>query len=161
MWFGQRLDAAAGSAYNVGEYTEVHGPLDVDRFRTALCRVVAATETLRTRFTADGETVHQIVEPDPAWELTVVDLRDSADPGAAAEAWRENDFAEPFELERAPLFRYAVLLLGDEHWIWYHCYHHIAVDGFSCSLIASRVADTYTALVTGTAHTLPESPLAP
>ncbi|MFE2219587.1 amino acid adenylation domain-containing protein [Streptomyces canus] len=161
MWFGQRLDSAARSAYNVGEYTEIHGPVDVDRFRTALCQVVAATETLRARFTADGEGVHQIVEPDPAWELTVVDLRDATDPGAAADAWREADLAVPFALEEAPLFRYALLRLGDEHWIWYHCYHHIAVDGFSCSLIAARVADTYTALVTGTAHTPPEAPLAP
>lgn len=65
MWFGQRLDSAARSAYNVGEYTEIHGPVDVDRFRTALGQVVAATETLQARFTADGEGVHQIVEPDP------------------------------------------------------------------------------------------------
>ncbi|MFI6439353.1 amino acid adenylation domain-containing protein [Streptomyces sp. NPDC050759] len=161
MWFGQRLDSAARSAYNVGEYTEIHGPVDIDRFRTALCRVVEATETLRARFTADGDDLRQIVEPDPAWELTVVDLRDSTDPVAAADAWREADFAVPFALEEAPLFRYALLRLGDEHWVWYHCYHHIAVDGFSCSLIAARVADTYTALVTGTAHTPPEAPLAP
>ncbi|MGW7730760.1 amino acid adenylation domain-containing protein [Streptomyces canus] len=161
MWFGQRLDSAARSAYNVGEYTEIHGSLDIDRFRTALRQVVAATETLRARFTTDGERVHQIVEPDPAWELTIVDLRDAIDPVAAADAWRETDFAVPFDLEEAPLFRYALLRLGAEHWIWYHCYHHIAVDGFSCSLIAARVADAYTALVTGTAHTVPEAPLAP
>ncbi|WP_079140658.1 non-ribosomal peptide synthetase [Streptomyces sp. LUP47B] len=161
MWFGQRLDSAARSAYNVGEYTEIHGSVDVDRFRTALCRVVAATETLRARVTADGDVLHQIVEPDPVWELTVVDLRDSADPVAAADAWREADFALPFDLERAPLFRYALLRLRDEHWIWYHCYHHIVVDGFSCSLIAARVADAYTALAAGTAHTPPEAPLAP
>lgn len=90
--------------------------------------------------------------------MTVVDLRDATDPVAAADAWREADFAVPFDLEEAPLFRYALLRLGDEHWVWYHCYHHIAVDGFSCSLIAARVADTYTALVTGTAHTPPEAP---
>ena len=161
MWFGQRLDSAAGSAYNVGEYTEIHGPVDVARFRAALRRIVAATETLRVRFTADGDAVHQIVEPDPAWELTVVDLRDSADPRAAADAWRQTDFAVPFDLERAPLFRYALLRLGDEHWIWYHCYHHIAVDGFSCSLIAARVADAYTALVADTPHTPPQAPLTP
>ncbi|MFF4054730.1 amino acid adenylation domain-containing protein [Streptomyces sp. NPDC001668] len=161
MWFGQRLDSAAAAAYNVGEYTEIHGPVDVDHFRTALRQVVAATETLRARFTAEGDTVHQIVEPDPAWEPAVVDLAREADPAAAAAAWRQADLAVPFDLERAPLFRYALLRLGDEHWIWYHCYHHIAVDGFSCSLIAARVADAYTALAAGAAHTPPAAPLAP
>lgn len=59
------------------------------------------------------------------------------------------DFATPFALDRAPLFRYALLRLADDHWIWYQRYHHIAVDGYSCSLVARRVADAYTALVAG------------
>ncbi|MFJ9631706.1 amino acid adenylation domain-containing protein [Streptomyces sp. NPDC101175] len=160
MWFGQRLDPA-GPAYNVGEYTEIHGPVDPILFRAALARVVAATETLRVGFTADDDTVRQTVHADPAWELPVVDLTDESDPRSAADAWLATDFAVPFDLESAPLFRYALLKLSDAHWIWYQRYHHIAVDGYSCSLIAGRVADAYSALVAGAAHTVPPAPLAP
>lgn len=80
MWFGQRLDPA-GPAYNVGEYTEIHGPVDPVRFRAAVQQVVAATETLRARFTADDDTVRQLVDTDPAWDLPVVDLTGEAHPG--------------------------------------------------------------------------------
>jgi amino acid adenylation domain-containing protein/non-ribosomal peptide synthase protein (TIGR01720 family) len=160
MWFGERLDPA-GPAYNVGEYTEIHGPVDPSHLRAAIRQVVAATETLRVRFAADGHTVRQLVEAAPGWDLPVVDLTGEPDARSAAEAWMAAEFATPFALDRAPLFRYALLKLADAHWIWYQRYHHIAVDGYSCSLIARRVADAYTARVTGTPHTPPSAPLAP
>ncbi|MCT9078846.1 non-ribosomal peptide synthetase [Streptomyces fulvoviolaceus] len=160
MWFGQRLDPA-GPAYNVGEYTEIHGPVRPGDFRAAIRQVVDATETLRVRFTADDDAVRQLVDADPAWDLPVVDLTGESDPRSAAEAWMAADFATPFDLDRSPLFRYALLKLADTHWIWYQRYHHIAVDGYSCSLVASRVAAAYTALLAGTPHTPPSAPLAP
>ena len=163
MWFGQRLDPA-GPAYNVGEYTEIHGPVDAVRFRAAIQQVVDATETLRVRFTAavdEAATVRQIVDTAPAWDLPVVDLTGESDPRSAADAWMAADFAAPFDLDRSPLFRYALLKLAEDHWIWYQRYHHIAVDGYSCSLIASRVADAYTALLAGMPHIPPPAPLAP
>ncbi|GCB52470.1 non-ribosomal peptide synthetase [Streptomyces sp. NL15-2K] len=156
MWFGQRLDPA-GPAYNVGEYTEIHGPVDPARFREAVRAVVEATETLRVRFAADDDTVRQLVEAGPAWDLPVVDLTGGPAPRSAAEAWMAADFATPFALDEGPLFRYALLKLTNAHWIWYQRYHHIAVDGYSCSLIARRVADAYT----HRSPTLPPAPLAP
>ncbi|QMV12148.1 non-ribosomal peptide synthetase [Streptomyces lincolnensis] len=159
MWFGQRLDPA-GPAYNVGEYTEIHGPVDPALLRAAIRAVVDATETLRVRFVADDDTVRRIVEAAPHWDLPVVDLTGEDDPRTAAETWRAADFTTPFALDRAPLFRYALLKFADDHWIWYQRYHHIAVDGYSCSLVAARVADAYTALAAGTAPAPPPAPLA-
>ncbi|QNP68636.1 amino acid adenylation domain-containing protein [Streptomyces roseirectus] len=150
MWFGQRLDDGT-AAYNVGEYTEIHGPVDPERLTDAVRRVVAATETLRSRFTADDD-VRLVVDPAPRWAMPVVELADLE----AARAWMAADFAVPFDLGQGPLFRYALLRLGAGHWIWYQAYHHIAVDGFSCSLIARRVADAYSA----PAAPVPPAPLA-
>ncbi|KOV61056.1 dimodular nonribosomal peptide synthetase [Streptomyces sp. NRRL WC-3618] len=156
MWFGQRLDGA-GAAYNVGEYTEIHGPVDPELFRTAVRLVVDATETLRSRFAADDDGVRLLVDAGPAWTMPVV-----VSAGAeAAREWMADDFGTAFDLFRGPLFRYALLCVADDHWIWYQAYDHIAVDGFSCSLIARRVADAYTALAAGAAHNPPPAPLAP
>ncbi|MFF7646159.1 amino acid adenylation domain-containing protein [Streptomyces canus] len=149
MWFGERLDGA-GAAYNVGEYTEIHGPVEPDLLRTAVRRVVDATETLRSRFAAADDGVRLLVDAETAWSMPVVDMSDAETAGQ----WMADDFATPFDLERGPLFRYALLRLADDHWIWYQAYHHIAVDGFSCSLIARKVADAYTAL----AEEVPDSP---
>ncbi|WP_338686825.1 amino acid adenylation domain-containing protein [Streptomyces acidiscabies] len=157
MWFGTRLDGG-DAAYNVGEFTEIHGAVDPGLLLTAVGQVVTATETLRSRFVEDGEGVGLLVEPELAWSMPVVEV----DGIEAAREWMERDFAVPFDLERGPLFRYALLRAGDEHWVWYQAYHHIAVDGFSCSLIAGRVAAAYTALVTGVeAVGVPDAPLGP
>lgn len=161
MWFGQRLDGAGGT-YNVGEYTEIHGPVDPTLLRAAVRQVVDATETLRSRFASDDDGVRLLVDAEPGgsgpgWTVPVVDAAGAE----AAREWMAGDFATPFDLGRSPLFRYALLRLADDHWIWYQAYHHIAVDGFSCSLIARRVADAYTALAESTPHTPPPAPLAP
>ncbi|MDX2541684.1 non-ribosomal peptide synthetase [Streptomyces sp. WI04-05B] len=156
MWFGQRLDGA-GAAYNVGEYTEIHGRVEPELFRAAVRLVVEATETLRSRFVADDDGVRLLPDAGHGWTMPVVDTAGAE----AARNWMADDFGTPFDLDRGPLFRYALLGLADDHWIWYQAYHHIAVDGFSCSLIARRVADAYTALAAGTPHTPPAAPLAP
>ncbi|MDX3452285.1 amino acid adenylation domain-containing protein [Streptomyces sp. ME02-8801-2C] len=156
MWFGQRLDGA-GAAYNVGEYTEIHGPVEPELFRTAVRLVVDATETLRSRFAADDDGVRLLVDAGPERTMPVVDAAGLE----AAREWMADDFATPFDLDRGPLFRYALLCLADDHWIWYQAYHHIAVDGFSCSLIARRVADAYSALAAGVPYAPPTASLAP
>ncbi|KOG33449.1 non-ribosomal peptide synthetase [Streptomyces resistomycificus] len=161
MWFGQRLDAA-GAAYNVGEYTEIHGSVDPMLLRAAVRQVVDATETLRSRFASDDDGVRLFVDAEPGgsgpgWTMPVVD----ASGAESAREWMAADFATPFGLESGPLFRYALLRLAGDHWIWYQAYHHIAVDGFSCSLIARRVADAYTALAESTPYTPPPAPLTP
>ncbi|MEH0420857.1 amino acid adenylation domain-containing protein [Streptomyces sp. B21-083] len=156
MWFGQRL-GGAGAAYNVGEYTEIHGRVEPELFRAAVRLVVEATETLRSRFAADDDGVRLLVDAGHGWTMPVVDAAGAE----AARDWMADDFGTPFDLDRGPLFRYALLSLADDHWIWYQAYHHIAVDGFSCSLIARRVADAYTALAAGTPHTPPPAPLGP
>ncbi|WP_262414534.1 non-ribosomal peptide synthetase [Streptomyces sp. ST1015] len=157
MWFGTRLDGG-DAAYNVGEFTEIHGAVDPGLLRAAVRQVVAATETLRSRFVEDAESVGLLVEPEVPWSMPVVEV----DGIEGAREWMERDFAAPFDLEQGPLFRYALLRAGDGHWVWYQAYHHIAVDGFSCSLIAGRVAAAYTALVEGADTAgVPDAPLGP
>ncbi len=130
--------------------------------RAAVRQVVDATETLRSRFASDDDGVRLFVDAEPGgsgpgWTMPVVD----ASGAESAREWMAADFATPFGLESGPLFRYALLRLAGDHWIWYQAYHHIAVDGFSCSLIARRVADAYTALAESTPYTPPPAPLTP
>ncbi|MBV9141206.1 MAG: amino acid adenylation domain-containing protein, partial [Pseudonocardiales bacterium] len=90
-------------------------------------------------------------EPVSEWVLPIVDVSDDADPRAAAHAWMTLDVARPMDLTVGPLFSYALIKLRSDRFVWYQSYHHIVMDGFSCSLIARRVAEVYTALVQGRA----------
>lgn len=59
------------------------------------------------------------------------------------------DLAKPVDLGYDPLFNEALFIVGPDRFFWYQRIHHIAIDGFGFSLIAQRVASTYTALIKG------------
>ncbi|GAA3379182.1 non-ribosomal peptide synthetase DhbF [Streptomyces sannanensis] len=155
IWFAEQCAGGDNAAYRIGEYLEIHGPVDADVFTTALRAVVAQAGALHLRF-PDGEEGRQgedgpvqVVRPSEDWDFPVVDMSTEDDPGAAARRWIAADMSRPMDLARGPLFRHALLELRTDLYIWYHAYHHIVMDGYGYSLIARAVADTYTALMEG------------
>ncbi|MFF3504787.1 amino acid adenylation domain-containing protein [Streptomyces sp. NPDC003247] len=163
MWFAQALDPLS-PAQNTAECLHLDGPLDARAFAQALRRVAEEAESLRVRVedTADGPRQHLV--PDVELPLTVLDLRDAAgtddaegrgdaeatgDAEERAEAWMRADLARPFDLAAGPLFRHALIRVGDERWLWYQRIHHLVMDGFGYSLLVRRTAEVYSALVRG------------
>ncbi|MGW4912363.1 amino acid adenylation domain-containing protein [Streptomyces sp. NPDC004270] len=149
IWTGQQLDADS-PAYNTAEYVRVHGPVDTAVFDAALHHVVAETEALHATFVSD-DSGHpwQLDTPAGDWHTHIADLTAGPDPGAAALAWMDQDMARPVDLTRGPVFGHALLRTAEDEYLWYHRVHHIALDGFGLSLVARRVAQVYTALMTG------------
>ncbi|MFD5650509.1 amino acid adenylation domain-containing protein, partial [Streptomyces sp. NPDC127039] len=155
VWYGQRL-APDSPVYNVGQYVEIDGPVDTELFARAVRRVVGECEALTARFEEDaaGEPWQVLAsEPDvdgpPEAVLQVVDHLGSADPDAAALELMRSDMDRPLDPAADPLFAYALHLVGPDRSLWYQRAHHIALDAYSFSLIARRVAQVYTALATG------------
>ncbi|MEW2624087.1 amino acid adenylation domain-containing protein [Streptomyces sp. NPDC048106] len=149
VWLAQKLDPT-GVGYHIAEYLELQGAVDQGLFEQALRRVASETESLHARFLSRDDQVLQTVGTAVDWELGSADLSDRPDPAAAAEAWMRTELAKPFDLAEGPLFRFALLRTGPERYLWFHCYHHIVLDGRSGAMIAQRVAEVYTALVSGT-----------
>ena len=89
--------------------------------------------------------------PAPLWRLACIDFAGETDPAAAARSWISEDAARAFDLVQGPLFRYALLRVGPDHYFWSYVHHHICLDGYSLWLEARRVADLYTALRRGSA----------
>ncbi|MET8542592.1 amino acid adenylation domain-containing protein [Kitasatospora sp. NPDC004799] len=148
IWFAHHLRPGS-PAYNTGEYVDIPGPIDPELFETAVRQVVAETESLRVRLTDGADGPRQVVTPAPDWSMHHVDLTSAPDPLRAAEQWMRTDLATPVGLTRDPLFRQALFALAPDRFLWYQRVHHIAVDGYSMSLIARRVAKAYTGLVEG------------
>ncbi|PWI15782.1 hypothetical protein DI272_17580 [Streptomyces sp. Act143] len=150
IWNAQLLEPHS-AAYNIAEYVEFRGPLDVDTFLSALCRLVEEADLAQVRFEiADDGSVTQRFAPDPQWRPVLVDLRGEAEPQAAAEAWMRDDVRRPVDLLKGPLFTQALLVVGDSRSLWYQRVHHIIGDGYSGSLMVARCAQIYTALTRGT-----------
>ncbi|WP_190814751.1 condensation domain-containing protein [Saccharopolyspora pogona] len=144
VWLAQRL-APTSPLYNAAEYVEINGPLDVTSFEMAVRATVAEADALNARFVEDhGRAVQQHLRTTVDWPFPVIDLSGHADPSACAHRWMRADLAEIVDLSRGPVFGHALFKLGPTHYRWYHRCHHIALDGYGFSLVAQRVAQSYT-----------------
>ncbi|MEV4192618.1 condensation domain-containing protein, partial [Streptomyces toxytricini] len=149
VWFASQVDPDS-PIFRAAEYLEIHGPVDPALFEQALRQVFAEADALHIRFfdTADGP--RQVVGPAPSWRLETVDVSGEPDPRSAAEEWMGRDLRRRIDLTRSPLFTYALFRVRDDHWFWYHAYHHILLDGVGAALLVRRVAHVYSALAAGT-----------
>jgi len=149
IWFAEQRMGTPNRVYHAGEYLDITGPIDPVIFEAALRQVIGEIDAIRVRFLENKDGPRQILHPVEDWTLPVIDVSDDPDPEATAHAWMTADLARPMNLTRGPLFRYALITLGPQRFVWYQGYHHIVMDGYGYSLVAHRMAQVYTALATG------------
>ncbi|MCX5043513.1 amino acid adenylation domain-containing protein [Aldersonia sp. NBC_00410] len=130
MWFLQQVDPA-GTTLNICVGFTIEGPLDPDRMRRALGRVVATHDVLRTTYHADeaGEP-HQTVAGSAAPDFAVHDLADLSETTRVRrlEVLARREFARAFDLSTdLPLRAGLVRESADRH-VLVLVVHHIAWD---------------------------------
>src|SRR6202012_1061665 len=84
-----------------------------------------------------------------------LDLSGEAEPQAAAQAGMEADFGRPFDLAEGPLYRCALLKVAADRVLWYVAFHHLVMDFFGAQALVQRIADLYTAAMSGSAAPSP------
>jgi amino acid adenylation domain-containing protein len=157
LWLLDRLEPG-GTAYNIPMWHRLRGPLDAAALELAVDGIVHRHEALRTTFSdRDGEAV-QVIAPPAGFRLPIVDL------SALREEARRNEArlaaaARPFDLERGPLFRVALVRLAAEEHVLVLDMHHIVSDGWSFGVFFRELADLYGALREGGEASLPELPV--
>ncbi|MEU1018903.1 MupA/Atu3671 family FMN-dependent luciferase-like monooxygenase [Streptomyces sp. NPDC005898] len=148
--------------YNVAMRLTLTGELDVPALRSALTRLVARHEALRTRLVEDegtGEWRQEALRPRPV-ELPeddlVARLGSARDAAAEAERLAAATAAVPFDIraELAPVFRLS--RVGRDRWTLLFVLHHATCDGWSVSVLLRELAALYRAEVTGEPHGLPD-----
>lgn len=163
IWLGQQMDIAS-PRYNAAEYISLRGPLDVSRFEQALNDVVQQSITLQLVFKQTEQGPQQAFNKDQSLKSTTnleqLDFSRHASASgddscmAAAQAWMQQDLATPVDLQQGPLFKQALLKLGEDHHLWYQRIHHIACDGFAFALLTQQVAERYSELVAQAANNI-------
>jgi hypothetical protein len=148
LWFLDKL-APGSPLYDLTGAVRMRGQLDLGALRAALDGVAARHETLRTTLPAERGRPVQRVAPPAAVPLSVEELTtDELDAagGDAEEAARVRARAlarTPWDLERGPLFRTALLRLGDDDHVLVIGLHHAVADGLSLGVLASELAALY------------------
>ncbi len=160
LWFIHKLEPSS-SAYNLPVAVRLSGRLNVAALERTLSEIVGRHESLRTSFRmGEGQPV-QIIAPHVELSLPVKDLTHLPEDERMKEA-RELASADarlPFDLERGPLYRLALLRLGEEEHVLLFTMHHIVSDGWSMGVLVREVAELYRAFAEGEPSPLPPLPI--
>ncbi|MET9442273.1 amino acid adenylation domain-containing protein [Streptomyces sp. NPDC006610] len=147
MWFLHRLDPDDTSE-NLTTVRLLRGPLDASALERALAAAAARHEPLRACVTdTDGTPVQRVTATGPV--LVRHDLRGT--PEACREAVRRAELrgAEPYRLDRAPLFRAELYRVADDEHVLLLGAHHLVSDGWSIQLLLRELAHCYAAFTAG------------
>ncbi|HXT91773.1 MAG TPA: condensation domain-containing protein, partial [Trebonia sp.] len=98
VWRHQQIHPES-PIYNVGEYLEIHGDLNLEVFESALRQVVGEADAFHLRFHGEGESVLQRVAKTDDWTLHFIDFTAEQDPRVSAAAWMRADMRRKFDLE--------------------------------------------------------------
>ncbi|MET0396580.1 MAG: amino acid adenylation domain-containing protein [Longimicrobiaceae bacterium] len=157
LWFIHQMDPDE-VGYNMAFPTRLVGRLDPAVLERALGALAERHEPLRTVFLPAAGGAVQVVRPAGGVRLPVVDLAGLAPEARLPAALRlgEEDARSPFDLERGPVVRAALLrLAGEEHVLLLNM-HHVASDGWSWGVLFRDLWALYAAFARGA-----PSPLAP
>ncbi|HLL46214.1 MAG TPA: condensation domain-containing protein, partial [Longimicrobiaceae bacterium] len=160
LWFLDRLEPGS-AVYNIPVAWRLEGALDQAALERSLSEIVRRHEALRTVFAeVDGSPV-QVIAPFGGFALPVEDLSGlrGADREAAVRRRAGEEAARPFDLSAGPLFRAALLRLGEEDHVLLLSVHHIVSDGWSMGVLYRELSALYEAYRGGGESPLPELPV--
>ena len=160
LWFLQWLEPN-NVAYNLSIPLRLKGALQVNALQRSLNEIARRHEILRTSFPeVDGQPV-QLIAPEVAFDLRVVDLTHLPREAREAESQRlaEEEARRPFDLTTAPLASAHLYCLDDDDCFFLTIQHHIISDGWSMGVFVRELMTLYEAFTQGRTPVLPELPI--
>lgn len=141
LWALDRM-RPGGTEYLVPLALRLTGDLGSIDLADAVTGLVRRHEVLRTRYVVDAsdEVVARIDEPAPV-PLPTTDLAEAPDPARAVAQVLREETLRPIDLAVGPILRARLLRLGAEEHVLVLVMHHIAVDGWSATLLVSELAE--------------------
>lgn len=129
-------------AYNVARAIRLSGTLDRAALQRALDLLVARHAALRTRFAGNEGNVVQVIDDPAPVSVEFVDLTAVRSPDAIATETTAR-VRRPFDLANEHQFRVTLFRQGDDEHTLLWVSHHVALDGWSASILLSELAALY------------------
>jgi len=142
VWRAQQL-APDSVLFNVGGYVEIFSAVQYEDFRIAVQQALREMDTHHVRFLETQDGPRQFVGEPARFELPLIDVSHLADPVAAAMQRMQAEMDRPFDLANGPLYRYALIKVGEQHTYGCGVWHHLIADPVGVSLFLRRVIDLY------------------
>ncbi len=142
---------------NIVGVMDIDGFVDRDTFEKALNLLASRHESFRTEFYSNDETYCQRILPELQLAMDYEDvLRVRAENKADRVEKIIRDYAHlQFDIERAPLHKFALIRLEDRHYKFVAVMHHSISDGWSMGVFVRDLLALYEAVVKNTDAHLP------
>ncbi|WP_226890042.1 condensation domain-containing protein, partial [Nostoc sp. MG11] len=160
LWFLEQLEAN-NPFYNVPRAVLLQGNLNQQVLQLALSEIVRRHEVLRTSFRTVNGTPVQVIHPEVAIAINVVDLQKLPDKERQTflQQQIQKEAITPFNLEIAPLIRCSLFQLDTTEYVLLLTMHHIISDGWSMGVLIQELSTLYQAFCVGETSPLPELPI--
>jgi amino acid adenylation domain-containing protein len=155
LWFLWKLDPTS-PAYNIAGRLRLQGTLDEPALQSAFDTLLARHAALRTRFVEQAGTARLLIDDRRVLQIAREDLHAEPDQAMARADAEANT---PFDLERDPLLRVRLLVLGEADHYLLVTLHHIVGDGWSMNCLIDEFSRLYEAAVLGREALLPTLPV--
>jgi tyrocidine synthetase-3 len=132
IWILDQLEAHT-TVYNMPGIYAMQGALDLERLERTFQALVQRQEILRTSFEMQAGEVVQIIHPEIDFKITRLPASDFSPAG----------FSQPFDLDKAPLFRVSVISENEHNHLLAVDMHHIISDGVSVGMLIQEFTHLY------------------
>ncbi|MFE4972430.1 amino acid adenylation domain-containing protein [Kitasatospora sp. NPDC056651] len=158
VWLHEQLQPGS-RAYNFTAVLDLWGTLDREALHTGLTAVLAHHPGLRLELVPRPEGLPgQRVVGDCEPELRHSDFGAEQDPEAAFRSLLAAEAEEPLDTGRAPVLRWHLVRLAEDHHRLIHVEHHLVHDGHSFAILLRDLFTVYRATVLGEPYRLPAAP---
>jgi amino acid adenylation domain-containing protein len=160
LWFMQQMEPDS-PVYNLLFAVRLEGKLDIEVLTQSLEKLVRRHEALRTRVAMVEGQPMQVIAPELALSLFVLDLRslDDEERQACVDEYLKEEVSRPFDLQAGPPVRTGLLCLAEEEAVLSMTTHHMAFDGISLGILHRELWTLYEAATIGTSEALPDLPI--
>ncbi|MFJ8622315.1 amino acid adenylation domain-containing protein [Kitasatospora sp. NPDC093550] len=158
VWLHEQM-LPGSRAYNFTAVLDLWGTLDRDALHTGLAAVLDHHPGLRLELVPRAEGLPgQRVAEGCRPELRHSDFAAEADPEAAFRRLLAAEAEEPVDTERAPVLRWHLVRIAEDHHRLIHVEHHLVHDGHSFAILLRDLFTVYRAQVLGEPYELPAAP---
>lgn len=161
FWMLDGMIPGGNPALNMPIALRLNGTLDRPALERALREIVSRHEALRTSFHVENARLSQVIAPELALPVAVVDLEEypEGQRARAPEHLIREEAERPFDLARGPLVRARLVRTSSVEHLLLLTLHHIVCDGWSNGLILRELSALYGAFAEGKPSPLAGLPL--
>lgn len=157
MWFFDHY-SKGNPVFNICNAMKMSGDLHKDLFIKALNYLVERHESLRTTFrNVDGRPL-QVIHPAFPVEIPEIDLRavPKEELDLKLKELLKKEARCSFDLEKGPLFKFTLFILGEHEYVFCMNMHHIISDAWANAIFFKEFLKLYEAYVKGEDVAFPE-----